>query len=313
MKTFISGGTGVLGRRVVMRLLDSGHQVVGLSRSPNNTRWLRSVGAQAVEGDLFQTASLTELAGGCTGVLHLATSIPEKTRTTRDDWLLNDKIRLQGTRAMLQTALNIGAELFICQGLLGILGNQGQDWIDSDVEPIHGPGGVLQSAYEMERIIGTIAAENALPARILRFGMFYSADSDQTQGMLSGLARGMFPVFGRGNNYWSLIHADDAADAIVASVSEGSASGSLTLNVCDNEPVQTGKLFDFLASELGARRPLRLPSWTARLMLGKHVAEYLLASIRARNTAAVKTLGWQPSYPTYVAGYPAVIGRWRSH
>ncbi len=59
MKVFISGATGVLGRRVVKSLFAGGHQVIGLTRSQANDDWLDQHGAEARKGDLFNQEQMT--------------------------------------------------------------------------------------------------------------------------------------------------------------------------------------------------------------------------------------------------------------
>ena len=86
MKVFIAGATGVLGRRVVTGLTAAGHQVVGLSRSPQNRDWLSQHGAIPQSGDLFAREQLFEITADCEAILHLATAIPTNAKPTRQDW-----------------------------------------------------------------------------------------------------------------------------------------------------------------------------------------------------------------------------------
>jgi 2-alkyl-3-oxoalkanoate reductase len=141
--------------------------------------------------------------------------------------------------------------------------------------------------------------------------MFYGHDAAHTQGMFSGLRRGAYPVIGSGANYWNLIHVDDAAAAILnalANYTAGLPHG--IFNVCDDEPVTYRELLNFLAQMLGARKPLKIPAFLGRWLLGSHTADYLLASMRCRNQRIKEILGWQPRYPTYREGYQAEIEKW---
>ena len=53
MRVFLAGATGVIGRRVVPLLRERGHSVTGFVRRDADADWLRSLGATAVRGDVF--------------------------------------------------------------------------------------------------------------------------------------------------------------------------------------------------------------------------------------------------------------------
>jgi uncharacterized protein YbjT (DUF2867 family) len=54
----ITGSTGVIGQRTVRELLAAGHHVTGVTRSARGRERLESLGANAVEADVFDAASL---------------------------------------------------------------------------------------------------------------------------------------------------------------------------------------------------------------------------------------------------------------
>ncbi len=310
MKVFISGATGVLGRRVVQRLSESDHSVIGLSRSEANHEWLVRHGAEPRAGDLFDQESIYKITTGCDAILHLATAIPTKSRSTRADWDTNDRIRRQGTRNLVEAAIGHKAGLYIQESITLIYGDQEGKWVDEGT-PIPGrQPAILESAVDMEKIVSDAINQNHLPAIILRFGSFYSHDSAQTGAMLGLIQKGLFPIVGDGKNYSSLINADDAAEAVIKAIENHEAGLGQTFNVCDDEPVQYGEMVRFIAEVLGARRPMGVPRSLGRLALGGHVVEAIFSSARCRNQLAKEKLGWAPGYPTFREGYRAEIDRW---
>lgn len=52
MKICVAGATGAVGRPLVRQLIGAGHEVVGITRSPERVRFLESVGAKGVICDL---------------------------------------------------------------------------------------------------------------------------------------------------------------------------------------------------------------------------------------------------------------------
>lgn len=312
MKVFVAGATGILGKRVVSLLVQQGHTVVGLSRSAANAAWLRQNGAEARQGDLFNQAQIQALTADCQAVLHLATAIPTKSRTTPADWALNDRIRREGTQILVNAAVQNQCQLYVQQSVTFVYGDRSGAWVDESA-PLNTPlGAVLQSAKEMEGIVQTAVTQHALPAIILRCGSFYSADSAQTTGMLPMLQKGFFPIVGDGTPYWNNIHADDAASAVVTAVTRFPQGIGQTYHVCDDEPVTYGDLIAYLAQKVNGRQPFHLPVWLAKPLIGSHAVEFLLASVRCRNQKIKEQLGWTPQYPTYREGYSATIAQWQA-
>ena len=114
MRIAILGATGVLGRPVVARLLERGHQVVAIVRDPAKVPTHLHV-----RGDILDSGSLVAPLEECDAVLHLATAIP---RTgTQTDWSTNDRIRREGTQNLLRAARRDGRPRFIQQSVAMLL------------------------------------------------------------------------------------------------------------------------------------------------------------------------------------------------
>ncbi len=312
MRLFLTGATGVLGRRVVPLLTGGGHAVVGLSRSAANQEWLKAHGAEPRAADLFDSASIQQATTGCHGILHLATAIPTRPRATLGDWGTNDRIRREGTLNLLQAAAHHGCRLFVAQSVTYVYGERGGGWVDETTPLATDLSPVLRSAVDMERSVAEANRTNGLATVTLRLGFFYIHDSVQTAAMFSFLKRGLFPVIGAGTAYWNLIQVEDAARAVLAAVERFPDVSGRTYNVCDDEPVQMKEAVRFAADRLGGRRPRGVPRWLARLVLGGHTEQILTASHRCSNRRAREELGWRPRYPTYREGYAAEIERWKA-
>ncbi len=310
MHIFIAGATGVLGRRVVPRLIAAGHHVAALSRSDANARQLAESGAEPRPGDLFDKEAMIRLTRDCDVIMHLATAIPKTSRAKPRDWAVNDRIRRKGTMHLVSAGLRNRCRLYIQQSITYLYGNRGGAWVDETTPIASEIPAAARSALDMEKTVSDASAQSNLPALILRFGSFYSHDSSHTQEMFGAIRRGRFPVFGAGNAYWNLINVDDAAEALVKAVEKVQSPAGDVVNVCDDEPVLYSDLVDFIASTLAARRPMRIPEFVARILIGSEGVNFLLSSVRCRNDKAKQLLGWAPGHPTYREGVKAEVAKW---
>lgn len=78
MRIFVAGTTGAIGRRLVPKLIEASHTVVGMTRSPGKTAWLRAMSAEPVVADALDAdAVMTAVRSAAPDVVaHELTAIP---------------------------------------------------------------------------------------------------------------------------------------------------------------------------------------------------------------------------------------------
>src|SRR5690349_1799280 len=114
MKVFVAGGTGVVGRRAVERLVEAGHDVSVIARSDEKAALVVSLGATPARVSLFDAPALTEAVAGHEVVVNLATHIPPLTRAgLMSSWQENNRIRTEGARNLADAALAAGASRYV--------------------------------------------------------------------------------------------------------------------------------------------------------------------------------------------------------
>src|SRR6476661_7279884 len=105
MRVFIAGAIGVLGRSLVPLLVQQGHAQCGLVHSPEKAPV--AAGVELSQGDLLSEETkerLPALVSGCQAVLNIATAIP-KDFGAPGAWDTNTRLRIKGTRSLLDAAL----------------------------------------------------------------------------------------------------------------------------------------------------------------------------------------------------------------
>lgn len=298
MKIFVSGATGVVGRRAVRALVEDGHEVTAMARTEEKARLLETLGARPVQVSLFDGPALERAIAGHDVVVNLATSVPPATRMlSPETWATNDRIRREGSRTLAGAALAAGALRFVQESITFPYADGGSSWLDES-SPVE-PTSILGSAMAAEASAARFTAAGGVGV-VLRFGAFYGPDSDHTIAQLRSAKMRIDPLPGNDNGYVSTISTDDAAGAVVAALRAPAG----IYNVVDDHPMTRLELDRALADALGVRR-VRRPAIVAAL--GGRKAPHLTRSQRVSNRRFREATGWAPRYPSIVEGLPPVI------
>ena len=118
--------------------------------------------------------------------------------------------------------------------------------------------------------------------------------------MVELVRRRQFPLVGGGTGYSSWVHLDDAASATVLAV-EQQARG--VFNIVDDEPAPASEWLPHLAACTGAKRPMRVPTWLARLLAGDVAVTMMTEGRGFSNAKAKRELGWELRYPSWRQGF----------
>ena len=300
MKIFVTGASGVVGRRVVPLLVQGGHAVTAVGRSQHKRTALERTGARVVDVNLFDASALRDAVQGQDVVVNLATHMPATTlrMVLPGAWRENDRIRREGSQNLVDAALAGGVGRFVQESFAPVYPDRGTDWITEDVplEPVRYNRTVLDAERSAERF-----AASGRVGVVLRFAAFYGPDSRFLRELVGLVERGFAPMPGPESALVSSVSHDDAATAVVAAL--GVPSG--TYNVTDDEPVTHREYFDALATTLGVAAPKLPPSWLAPLFGSP--GRMLARSLRMSNRKLRAASDWTPKYPSVREGFRAVV------
>ncbi len=278
MRVLVAGATGVLGRQVVPRLIERGHEVRALVRREEQAERLRRMGLDAVLGDVLDRESLFRAAEGREAALHLATAIPRVGEA--QDYSLNDRIRREGTANLLGACAAAGARRYVQQSITLLYGVvAGRDDEDAPLQP----GASAASAADMEALVRASPLEWC----ILRGGLFYGPNTGREEDWRRRAREGTLHAPSDAGQTISLVHVVDMARAVVAAL-EAAPAGS-TYNLVDDEPVSYRALSDYIAAQIGAPKPSEGAPSTPPFPA-------------CSNGRIRRDLGWTPAYPSYRSG-----------
>jgi 2-alkyl-3-oxoalkanoate reductase len=306
MRIFVAGATGVLGSRAVPLMVEAGHAVTAVGRTPEKRTLLERLGARGVEVDLFDAPAVRRAVEGADAICNLATAVaPSGFRSFLPwSWRAMDRIRRQVSANLVDAALAGGTvQRVIQESFAPIYADAGDAWVDesSVVRPSRYNRTALDAEASAERF--TRAGRTGV---VLRFALLYGPGDAVALQIVDGVRRGLFPMFGPPGAYSSWSAHQDAASAVVAAL--GVPAG--VYNVVEDEPMRRRDLANGIAGLLGVRPPRMLPRWTARL--GGSVGEMLVRSLRISNRKLRNASGWAPRYRTTLDGFEAVIAQRRT-
>jgi nucleoside-diphosphate-sugar epimerase len=312
MRVFVAGATGVLGRSLVPMLVTQGHEVTGMTRSPEKVPALREAGAEPVVADALDALALKAAVVGARpdAIVHLLTALPQRLepRKVKRDLALNDRLRGRGTRDLLAAAQAAGVERIVAQSIAFAYLPGPPGTLHTETEALHldGPKSFRRTARALHELEFTVCD---IRGTVLRFGYLYGPGTSIARDgtMAEDLHRHRMPIVGSGVGVWSFVHIDDAARAIVIALDleDGEAH---VYNVVDDEPALVGEWLPALASAVGAGRPWRVPTPIARLVGGSLAVMFMVEAQGASNANVKRELGWKPQIPSWREGFQTALG-----
>lgn len=273
MRVFVTGATGYIGRVLVERMRDLGHQALGLARSDAAADKLTAAGVQSVRGDLRDTAVIARAARECDATVHLAMDISAPDAAQLD-------------RGIVETVLEeyrLTARPFLYTSGIWVLGDTGGSEADEE-SPIH-PIPLAAARAQHEQLV--LRAHGARGI-VIRPGMVYGRgggvpDDFARQAREEGVVR----IVGPGTNRWPLVDVDDLADLYVLALA--APAGSLYFaSVGPSIAVR-----EIAAAKSNGATVESIPEDEARQKFGALV-DGLMLDQQVSAKKAMRELGWNP-------------------
>ena len=303
MRILLAGATGALGIPLTRRLRESGHEVIGITRTSEQARRLHALGAESVVGDVLErTALFDALAGTTADVVVSELTALKKAPARHSAMAATDRLRIEGTAHLLEAARRVGARRFVTQSM--VFGYGYRDFGD-DVLTEGSPFGRLQGdAFDAHLAAMASNERQAFQAQgvdgvALRYGLLYGGDIATVTRMLS---RRSLPV-ARGGGALAFVHHEDAAAATVAAIEHG--SGGSAYNIVDDVAMSFREMLDIIADTRNVRRPYAVPRWVLRTAAPYAAMMMCGINMHVSNDRAARELGWRPAYPSVREGVRA--------
>ncbi|HEX4197519.1 MAG TPA: SDR family oxidoreductase [Caulobacteraceae bacterium] len=198
MRVFLTGATGFIGSAVIPELIDTGHQVLGLTRSEAGAEALAAAGAEPHRGDLEDLDSLRSGAAQSDGVIHCA-FVHDFSKFQE-----NSEIDRRAIEAIGQVLAGSDRPFIVTSGVPFAPGGAMTE--DTDCPPNSPTPRVSEPAAMALLAQGVSAA-------VVRLPQVHDTEKQGLVTPLIGIARekGVSAYVGDGQNGWPAAHVSDVA------------------------------------------------------------------------------------------------------
>jgi NADH dehydrogenase len=249
MKVLVTGGTGVVGKAAVDRLVAAGHTVRLLSRHADHDAREWPQGVEAHEGDVSTDEGVRGAADGCDAVLHVVGIVAEHPPEATFQ-----AVNVEGTRRMAAEAKRAGARRFVYVSSLGAEGGE--------------------SAYHRSKKAAEDAVREVDPPGwlVVRPGNVYGP-GDEVISLLLKMVRTLpaIPLVGWGDQPFQPVWHEDLGEAL-ARAATGTGPERAVVELAGPEVTTTREILERLEA-LTDRHPVHLPVPELLAKMGTHVAE----------------------------------------
>ena len=303
MRVFVAGATGVIGSPLVPQLLQAGHEVTAMTRSVLRAEQLKAVGADPVVCDVFDADGVRAAMADASpdAVIHQLTSLPPRLDVADPSVFdANNRVRIEGTRNLVDAALATGARRVVAQSIAFVYAPTGDRIKDEDAPLFTDAappfGGVVAAVAELERLVTSSAGIDGL---VLRYGLLYGPGTahDRRGSTAADIIAARVPLVEGATGMYSWLHVEDAASAAVAALQRGAPG---IYNVVDDEPAPQPEWLPALARALRADPPA-----AAEALPPPYAPEMSMHG--ASNAKVKRELGWRPRYASWREGFAASL------
>lgn len=260
MNILITGGTGLVGRHLIPRLLELKHKVTVVTRNPEKARQIFSDRVTYWKGLAGQT-HLNEIDA----VINLAGEpIADKRWTeAQKQRLCHSRWNMTQQLVDLINASDTPPEVFISGSAIGYYGDLGEVVVNEEEPPHNEFTHKLCARWEQ---IACGAQSDKTRICLLRTGAVLSRHGGMLAKLLPIFRLGVGGPIGDGRQYLAWIHIDDMVNAILWLL-DNDLRGPF--NMVSPYPVRNEQFAHALGHALHRPAILRAPATVVRLMMGE--------------------------------------------
>lgn len=301
MNVFITGGTGFVGRALVLRLRRDGHTVTVLTRNVNRASSLLGKEAEFLDSNSGDEA-ISEALARSTAVVNLAGEPLVGGRWTEEKKQRFRKSRVGFTNDLVGhlSAISERPTVLVSASAVGYYGNRGDAILEEDSSA--GDDFLSQLCVDWE---AAARKAESLGVRVVtpRLGVVLGPEEGALSKMIPAFRAGLGGPVGSGFQFVPWIHVDDLVELLITMIRDERYAGAV--NATAPKPVRFKQFSAALGSGLSKPAFLPVPSLALRVLFGE-AADVLLNSQRAIPTVA-SVNGFQFAHATIESAFADIL------
>jgi nucleoside-diphosphate-sugar epimerase len=229
---FITGGSGFLGRQLILDLVAQGVHVNALTRSDKAAATVKSLGAVPVMGDLDDIAAMVAGMRGCTAVIHSAAKVEQWGK-----WVEFEQMTVQGSINVLAAARQTGVKRLVHISTEAVLAGGSAIIRADETTPLPDrPNGMYPLSKKMAEQAVLAANSTNLAVVVVRPRFIWGKGDTTLLPKLAEAARtGGWVWFGGGSHAMSTCHVRNVSQGVILATRHG--RGGQIYFLTDGEPV----------------------------------------------------------------------------
>lgn len=289
MKVAITGATGLIGKKIVKKLIERGDQVLVLTRSVEKTKGLFSANVDLVEWDIKSKDLHTKLEG-VDAVIHLA---GENVMGKRWNAQHKKKIlesRVLGTRSIVDAIYKMDNRPKVLVGASAV-GYYGNSEIQVDESSTVGAGFLADVVKAWEDETAKVELLNVRRVNV-RIGIVLDKNDGALGKLLTPFRFFVGGPLGSGKQWFPWVHVDDVVDLFLFSL-DNNING--VLNAVSPEIVRMNEFCKILGTVMNRPYFFNVPEFILKLVVGE-AAEVILTGANVTPNRTIE-LGYKFRYP----------------
>ena len=248
--SFVTGGSGFIGGRLIRRLVCDGWSVRALARSDRSAAAVEAAGATAARGDLDDVASMRAGAEGCDVFFHAAAYVLEW-----GSYADFERGNVDGTRNALEAARAAGVRRFVHVGTEAAV-LAGEPLVDVDETAPLRPDSKAPYCSTKAKAEALVRAADGIETVVVRPRLVWGpGDTTILPGIAEAVRSKKFSWIGGGTHRTSTTHVDNTVEGLVLGAERGQPGEAYF--VTDGEPVVFGEFVTDLLATQGVEAPDR--------------------------------------------------------
>jgi len=257
-RVLVTGASGYTGTVLVQKLVKQGASVRAIARKSSNLTAFEGLPIEWIRGDVFDPTTVSQAIQGVEYVIHVAAAYREA-KITDETY---HKVHIESTKLLAHGLIGSSTlKRFVHVSTVGVHGHIDEPPADETYR--FSPGDIYQrTKADAEVWIQEFAKTSNFPLAVVRPAAIYGPGDKRLLKVFKMASKPVFPLFGKGQGLYHLIHVEDLTDIFILTALHPAAAGEAFI-AGNASPSRLEDIARTIADEIGNKkmRFIRFPAW----------------------------------------------------